>query len=317
MFSGFDLKISKQFFGDKFEEYRKKGQLHLDSQKANYENELKSYIVNGTIDGSQILNEWFPMVKADIFFSHSHDDKDLTCALAGWMNEKFNLNCFIDSNVWGWSENLLEMLNEKFSDKRKNPQGGWLYDHESCNRVSQHVNVMLSVALQKMIDKVESVILLNTNQSIRVFDAEQISSTYSPWIYTEIINTKYIQKKPLIVYRDYSSLEHGCGKRIFEENSQIENKMKISYMVPIDHLNKLDEHLLKAWQQEYESNSERGYAFDIVYKYFYPEELNMAYFITNNFTNQELKTIKNYYSGYSQNEVERLEMIRNRMMDNY
>ena len=182
MYTGFNLRIDKNaaLFGDSYDHgvYENIGKSHLNSQKARFREQLEAYVVDNVIDGTKIQNEWFPEIEADIFISHAHVDERLACALAGWIYDTFELTCFIDSNVWGYSDKLLEKMNTKYSNKRDDGNGGYLYSHKSCNKVSAHVNMMLSVALQKMIDKVEAVILLNTDNSIEVSSGKVMNSTY-------------------------------------------------------------------------------------------------------------------------------------------
>lgn len=85
--------------------------------------------------------DWFPNIEADVFISHSHQDKKIVLALAGWIYEKFKVKCFIDSCVWGYINDLLEKLNDKCSDKREDEKdGGMIYTHSKCNIVASHVN---------------------------------------------------------------------------------------------------------------------------------------------------------------------------------
>ena len=103
MFRGFNLSISKEFFKNKgysFEKYKEIGEIHLEAQKAQYQESLEEYINEDIINGTKIQTEWFPPIEADIFISHSHKDIDVASALAGWIHETFGLNCFIDSHVW-------------------------------------------------------------------------------------------------------------------------------------------------------------------------------------------------------------------------
>lgn len=113
MFAGFNLEINKKFFESEeesfFKYFEEIGEKHLGDQKKEVENSLNKYISNNIIDGSRILNDWFPEVKADIFLSHSSGDKDLVNALAGWLNETFKLKCFVDSNVWGYAGDIAEL----------------------------------------------------------------------------------------------------------------------------------------------------------------------------------------------------------------
>ena len=127
MFIGFDLHIEEQteFFrnGKGYSYYVRLGEMHLEKQIANYKEDLKAYITSKEIDGTKIQEEWFPEIEADIFISHSHEDKDLACALAGWLYDTFKLKCFIDSCVWGDSKELLELMNSELSNKRVNEKG--------------------------------------------------------------------------------------------------------------------------------------------------------------------------------------------------
>lgn len=224
------------------------GENHLNEQKAAYETDLKCYVSEKELDGTKIQNEWFPQVQADIFISHSHDDKTLACALAGWLHQIFGLRCFIDANVWGYADELLREMNDRLSDKRQTDVGGYkfVYCHESCKRVSQHVNVMLSIALQKMIDKVEAVIVLNTERSVPVCDNYEMNKTYSPWIYSEIVCTEIVRRKPLSSYRDKN--------HVMLEHVSDETKTPISYTVSLAHLNPLTVDDLSKWMDLYHEN---------------------------------------------------------------
>ena len=274
MYTGFNLKIDKNatMFGDRYNYgvYEIIGKSHLNDQKARFREQLEAYVVDNVIDGTKIQNEWFPQIGADIFISHAHVDERLACALVGWINDTFGLTCFIDSNVWGYSSDLLEVMNAKFSNKRDDGNGGYLYGHKSCNKVSAHVNMMLSVALQKMIDKVEAVILLNTDNSIEVSSGEEMNSTYSPWIYAEIMCTEIVRRKPLWVYRDGEPLYHGdSGEALYEH---AESNINISYKVQLEHLKKIRASDLLSWQEEYKSRRYK-YALDALYYLLLSDEI--------------------------------------------
>lgn len=265
MFAGFNLEINKKFFESEeesfFKYFEEIGEKHLGDQKKEVENSLNKYISNNIIDGSRILNDWFPEVKADIFLSHSSGDKDLVNALAGWLNETFKLKCFVDSNVWGYAGNIAELLNRKYSNKRRDGQGGSLYNHQDCLKVSEHVNNMLNIALIKMIDKCECIFLLNTEKSIQMdVDSKNLDITYSPWIYSELVCSQFIRKRKLSEHRDKVELLYGEQYNIYEA----ENKgMRISYEVPINHLIKINSTVLKKWSDNY--NGQCWYPLDLLY----------------------------------------------------
>lgn len=113
---------------------------------------LESYIIdNGILDAEEIQKDWFPEVNAHIFISHSHKDKDLAIALAGWLRYKFGLDAFIDSCVWGYANDLLKILDDEYCKHSHSD----LYDYNKRNYSTSHVHMLLMAALNKMIDKTE------------------------------------------------------------------------------------------------------------------------------------------------------------------
>ena len=122
---------------------------------------MNNFTINGKNDGNKIQANWFPEINADVFISHSHADEELAKALGGYINEKTNLKSFIDSEVWGYSNELLRHIDNnycKFPNKN-------LYDYELRNHSTSHVHMMLSVALMQMISKCRYFILLDTPNS--------------------------------------------------------------------------------------------------------------------------------------------------------
>lgn len=248
MYRGFNLELNKSFFAN-FDNFVELGRTHLVSSKAQTEKQLMDYLFNDkTIDGTKLIEDWFPKVNADIFISHSHADEKLANALAGWLNFKFGLNVFIDSNVWGYSSRLLEKINDKYSNKRSDPEGGWLYTHSKCNIASQHVNIMLSTALQKMIYKTECIIFLNTDKSVeeRVYAGNCINETHSPWIYSEILCTQVIEKT---IPERLKKQELRHDEKIYECASMQES-LDIAYNLSLDHLTKIDCDMLHSWEDK-------------------------------------------------------------------
>lgn len=293
MFSGYNLKLTKDFFDKKpmdFGSYKKIGEQHLKTQAHKYKNDLKWYINKGIIYESELLNDIFPIINADIFISHSHKDKDLANALAGWLHDEFDLNVFIDSNIWGYSDELLDKINSQYS-KRPDPDGGFLYDHRSCNIASQHVNLMLSIALQKMIDRAECVILLNTNNAITVFDDNnhRFNSTYSPWVYSEIICTQIVRKKPLLYYRNYSELIHASENDSMEYSSF---PLELAYSVSLLHISKLSGEDLDKWADTYDAGCE--YPLDALYSFKSPKELENAKLLAEKYK-YDLKQLRAFF----------------------
>lgn len=268
MFAGFNLDLSYNLNSSNskiidFVNYEEIGEEHLNQQKTKCENSLKNYIVDGTVDGTKLQDDWFPGVEADIFISHAHKDIKLAQGLAGWLNKTFGLKCFIDLNVWGYADELLEMINSKHSDKRKDTDGGWLYNHEKCNTAAKHVNVMLSVALQKMIDKTEATFVLNTDNFIQKYS----DVTYSPWIYTEIVCTELVRNKPLSEYRKQITKFEFAQEDVQKSYNAEYNA---AYKVSLEHLTDINISTLCDWAN---NKTKYKYELDKLYLITHPSEM--------------------------------------------
>lgn len=246
MFSGFNLTISPDFFGYDYEELSKFRGLNTLEEDVN--SSIHELICNDYLSASQIKEEWFPDVKADVFISHSHNDEGLANALAGWLFENFEIKAFVDSHFWNYAGDLLKEINDEFSERSDTANGNILYNYNKCNNASEHVNIMLNAALQKMIDKTETVFFLNTDNSIRVFNHSdsEMSATYSPWIFSEILCTQIVRKKPLCEYRLSPVLEHASDEML-----------QIPYEVSLSHFEDISEETLNDWLYIYNSKKIR------------------------------------------------------------
>lgn len=268
MYSGYNLKINEDsyiFSDDNFEYFKEIGEQHLGNQMDEFQSKIQECVMREKMDGSEIQNNYFPQIDADIFISHSNVDQDLALALAGWLNRKFGLKCFVDAAEWNYAETLRRELNDMVSNKREDDDGGWLYDHQSCNEVSQHVDIMLAIALYQMIDRVESVFLLNTEHAVQeVHDGNRMDETYSPWIYLEMICTQLVRKKPRCEYRDDETdiLRHSLS-----ESMESARRLSIPYEVPLEHLTSINSNDLNEWYDEYKQNKRKygEYALDALY----------------------------------------------------
>lgn len=297
VFSGFNLNMDEiamtETLGKRFDEYREIGKSHLRPEIERFNDKLSDLIGYDSINGSEIKNYCFPNINADIFLSHSHKDCDLANALAGWIHEIFKLNVFVDSNVWENSGTLLEEINSRYSNKRY----GYLYDHESCCKASEHVNTMLTLALHKMIDSVECVILLNTDNSVQVFGEKCFHSTYSPWIYSEIICTQIVRKKPLLCYRDYNDHE----LRHFFESAETEHypaNLVISYIMSLRHLVPIDFGNFITWLYKYKHNlNDRYYPLDSLYSFTYKKHVEITKQLYHSMNPSQIDKIKKYFNG--------------------
>lgn len=188
MYRGFKLKLSKLFFSK--EDYDIGKLLFIERYEPETKESIEKYVCpkSGIIDGTMLQEDWFPIINDfDIFISHSHKDKDLAIALAGWLYKEFELNSFIDSCIWGYADDLLRKIDNlhcRINNK---------YDYNLRNYSTSHVHMMLNTALMKMIDKTECLFFLNTPRSIKLSGIE--TRTLSPWIYSEIGISQLIEKK--------------------------------------------------------------------------------------------------------------------------
>lgn len=226
MYRGFQLELDKQFYKRYY--YDAGNKLFEEHQ-----NEVKSVLddfllSDGSIDGSKMQENWFPQIKADIFISHSHKDKKLAIALAGWLNEIFCLEPFIDSCVWGYADDLKLLLSQTY---REHSYPG---DSSPHRLVSSHVDMMLSVALNQMIDNTECLFFLNTPNSISI-DAPVHSTTSSPWIYSEIAMSRLIRKQVPERIKNLNESRNTFSKKL------------IRYRLPMDHLPIVNEEDMYKW----------------------------------------------------------------------
>lgn len=236
MYAGFELKeMDKFFFYGKFDYYLNTGNESFYNHKIKVEKTLNSFInSNGSLNGDKMQSAWFPNINADVFLSHSHKDKDLVIAFAGWLTVELKLKVFIDSCIWEYSLDLQKLLDDEYNKINDN-----LYKYQSVLYASSHVHMMLNTALMKMIDNCECVIFVNTPNSIK--PGEVIDKVVSPWIYSEIGMTKLIRKKSLTEHR---------LKGLFESTKSFSD-LEIEYNLDTDHLIKLSKEDLRTWSNAY------------------------------------------------------------------
>lgn len=254
MFAGFNVKIKDSAFLN--ESHFNTGREILGSISTAAEKNLKKYICDADyLDGSLMQENWFPEVKADIFLSHSHKNEKTVISLAGWLYEVFGLKSFVDSCIWGYSDDLIKIIDNEYC--RKQNVFGPVYSYKKRNYSTSHVHMMLSMALLKMMDSTESLFFINTPDSI-LLSGTMGAFSLSPWIYAELQMSEMIRHKDLKEYRP----EPETGEK---ETLEAAN-LQIKYNVKLDHLTDLDSEDLICWQ-EIGSENMNKYPMDVLYDF--------------------------------------------------
>lgn len=250
MYRGFNLSLERKVFKEEdFEDLREIGFQSLTCQKATIEGIINSFIDDdGFLDGSKMQANWFPQIKADVFISHSHKDRELALALAGWLRETFGLTAFIDSCVWGYANDLLKMIDNKYCYQKATKT----YSYQKRNYSTSHVHMMLSVALTQMIDNTECLFFLNTPNSITPNPI--INQTESPWIYSEIATSQLIRKKKLEEYRQVALME---SQKTFSDGGEL----KFRYDLPTEYLTEINADILETWEKYWSSLDSSNYKY--------------------------------------------------------
>lgn len=103
MYRGFQLTLNTDNFPHQ-KHLLDVGNNHLSKYRTELEKTINSFVLtDGSLAGNQMQKNWFPQINADVFISHSHQDKELAKTFAGWLYEAFGLTAFIDSCVWGYA----------------------------------------------------------------------------------------------------------------------------------------------------------------------------------------------------------------------
>lgn len=252
MYRGFNLSLKETF-----------GKEYIDVGKKLFENVTKDLVDNvkklieckDVINGDKIIEDWFPQINCDVFLSHSHKDKDLALSFAGFLKENFGLNTFIDSAIWGFSDDLLKSIDETFCMN----EDGLTFNYEKRNYSTSHVHMMLKSALDKMIDNCEAIFFLNTPNSVTITDSIE-EKTNSPWIFSEIATTQLIRKKTPERLKEktriFSKIE---GVVMLEKR----NELEIQYELELNHFTSINELAIDEWKNRYYGY---GNALDYLYK---------------------------------------------------
>lgn len=263
MYKGFDLTIDTTDFS----RYYNTGLSLYESTSIEAKRSLESFLLpGGNIDASELKDYWFPLIKADVFVSHYHTDEKLAIAFAGWLKLKFGLNSFIDSCIWRHCNDLLWEIDNKLNSRVTEST----FNYQERNYSTSHVHMMLQAALTQMIDHCECLFFINKPSSM---DAENVikKTTNSPWIYSEIMTAKYIEKKfPERLKRPLNKFFSKSGERSIMEAEQT----RFEYTMELSHLSELNYADMIIWDDTYNALPSNGLdALATLYKLNAPTQL--------------------------------------------
>ena len=192
-----------------------------------------------TFDASLILDSLFPAVDADIFLSHSSKDANVAIQIALELQEKCGLSVFIDSCIWGSVYDLLKAIDKKYCRR----DGQTTYDYDERNRSTAHVHMILTTALQRMIDQTDTIFFMNTNQSISLkhsVNGEQ--KTLSPLIHMELNFSGLVRRRPR--YKMVAESKFALDGVVSNE------RFNVAHDAPIDHLISIAESQFRKWMRQ-------------------------------------------------------------------
>jgi len=257
MYKGFNLTDLK--FNGSIEELIKKGSDVCSETSTSIRASLQSFLGADALDGSKLQEHWFPKIAADVFISHSHADQELAFALAGWLSETFQLKPFIDSAVWGYSDELLKAIDGEYCwDKIRQ-----VYRYEDRNKSTSHVHMMLSTALGQMIDSTECLIFLNTPKSITTKGA--MDKTHSPWLLAEIVMATTMRRE---IPRRFQKAAHLHEDFSAKGGMKKEASLKIEYKVDLSPFATITNNTLIQWKNK---NGKGTQALDNLYQITEPQ----------------------------------------------
>lgn len=270
MFEKFQLNISDDFYHSQIDkpEYIKLGNEMYHSFGKESHDCLMSFIYeNGKIDGTALKEHWFRIQPADIFISHSHKDIDKVKAFAGWLNHNFGLKVFIDSCAWGYADDLLKLIDDKYCFI----QDSNAYNYTLRNYTTSYVHMMLSTALTEMIDHTECLLFYKTpnsivmSEEIQNIEYEKKDRTISPWIYHELSISTMIRKQ--LPERLGTGLRTNLAQESCEIQLVVEEALKEMIVIYQDDL--------MEWEK---TKQQSKHALDTLYKI---KEVSMFQNITN------------------------------------
>lgn len=216
--------------------------------------DLENYINHDSLNMNKIQDTWFPNLKDyHVFLSHSRADKETVCQFANYLEKEFNIKCFIDSQLWGYNLKLQEKISNYHKSKNNIKD-----DDNIKNQSITHTNIILSLALMKMIYSCECFIFLETQNSTHKHQNSEKTYTHSPWINLELFVL--------------SKIELNIPNRLknLQESSSTQEYINTEYLIDLSNLNEIDYEFFKNIGKQ---DSPEGFL-DELYKYFSKKKSN-------------------------------------------
>ena len=216
-----------------------------------------------SLDGKKLMEFFFPSKNCPVFLSHSGlDDKRVT-QFSQWLKRNFEINSFIDSDLWGCITDLQKEIDlqgktnagteERIARYVQSRCSRVIFDYKERNYNTANVHIMLCHALTQMIDTAECFIFLGSSNSYSEQGGDK--GTFSPWIFHELSTTNVIREhcirdtipNKLPKLTCFSSLNESAGQ---------ERKVKIFYPTPLEKHALLKMGDLEKWaQNKFDSES--------------------------------------------------------------
>lgn len=213
-----DLRNIDDSFASELESYRKTGEQQNKNHSVLIRESLEAYNdFSREIDADELIKQWFPQVKADIFISHAHGDIDLVMPLSGWLQEKCGLKPFVDSSSWKHIATLTEKI------KKENRM--------DATEALLHGHIMLATSLMRMISNCKCLLFVNTPKS-KFNNGESIRS---PWIFLEMVMSEILLRQIPTISRE--GISESLSKTI-------------NYPGNIEHLSTISASGISEWAQK-------------------------------------------------------------------
>lgn len=255
MHRGFSISLSENELREIVKQHHKSGQKSYDWGYGPYaekdaeevrravDDYLKSVSGSFPLQGEYLETAYFPKRAYHVFISHSSSDKDVAMRFAGFLKLNFDLDCFVDSTVWGYYEDLVDQV---FRHVLRHTVIAENKKVELRKTVSTHVHCMLEKSLVQIMDDSECLFFLNTPNSVHCDSVRD--KTFSPWIYSEIEASRVLRDK-----------SHKDRKRSVVENFSQNGAIRdfIEYPLNTGHLVKLTSQDVSSWLSSLSYSAQR------------------------------------------------------------